>query len=76
MAAFTGDALFWGGTILLQHIWDCSVQESIRSVERLAALSVDGLFPGHALFALRHGRQEVDKAMHSLGRLLPPAQFG
>jgi glyoxylase-like metal-dependent hydrolase (beta-lactamase superfamily II) len=76
VAAFTGDALFAGGKILLQHTWDCSVQESIRSVECLAAIDIDQLFPGHGVFALRDGRAEVEKAMHFIRRLLPPPQLG
>jgi hydroxyacylglutathione hydrolase len=75
VSVFCGDAVFFGGTILLQHTWDCSLQESIRSVERLAALSVDGLFPGHLTFAVRHGRRQVDKAIQSIANLLPPAQM-
>jgi glyoxylase-like metal-dependent hydrolase (beta-lactamase superfamily II) len=75
VAVFTGDALFAGGKILLQHTWDCSVQESIRSVERLAALDLDQLFPGHGVFALRDGRREVEKAMRMVRQLLPPEQL-
>lgn len=75
VSVFCGDAVFFGGTILLQHTWDCSLQESINSVERLAALSVDGLFPGHLSFAVRHGRRQIDKAMQSIATLLPPAQM-
>jgi hydroxyacylglutathione hydrolase len=76
VSVFCGDAVFFGGTVLLQHTWDCSLQESISSVERLAALSVDGLFPGHLTFAVRQGRRQVDKAMQSIANLLPPAQMG
>jgi hydroxyacylglutathione hydrolase len=76
VSVFCGDAVFFGGTILLQHTWDCSLQESISSVERLAALSVDGLFPGHLTFAVRQGRRQVDKAIQSIANLLPPAQMG
>lgn len=75
VAVFTGDALFAGGKILLQNIWDCSIQESIRSVERLDALSVDGLYPGHGVFFVRHGRREVENAMQAIRHLLPPPQF-
>ena len=77
VSAFTGDALFAGGAILLQNIWDCSLHDSIRSVERLAALSLDGLYPGHATFAVRDGRREVDKAMdvHPPAPPAPPASL-
>jgi len=75
VSVFCGDAVFFGGTILLQHTWDCSLQESIASIERLAALSVDGLFPGHLTFAVRHGRRQVEKAMQAIANLLPPPQL-
>jgi hydroxyacylglutathione hydrolase len=75
VSAFCADALFWGGKILLQNTWDCSLQESIRSVEKLAALSLDGLYPGHVGFAVRHGRRHVERAMESIAGLLPPPQF-
>lgn len=74
---FTGDSLFAGGKILLQHTWDCTVQDSIRSVERLAALGVNGFFPGHGIFSLRNGRRHADQAMRTInGRLRPPEQYG
>jgi hydroxyacylglutathione hydrolase len=75
VAAFCGDALFWGGKILLQNTWDCSLQESIRSVEKLAALSLDALYPGHVSFVLKDARRHVDQAMRSIAGLLPPPQF-
>jgi glyoxylase-like metal-dependent hydrolase (beta-lactamase superfamily II) len=74
-SVFCGDAFFFGGRILLQNTWDCSVQDSIRTVERLATLSVDGLYPGHHTFAVGGGRRQVDKAMAYIGRLLPPPQL-
>ena len=74
-SVFCGDAFFFGGRILLQHTWDCSVQESIRSVERLAALDLDGLYPGHLTFTVRHGRRQVQKALQSIAQLLPPPQL-
>ncbi len=74
-SVFCGDAFFFGGRILLQHTWDCSLQDSIRSVERLAALDLDGLYPGHLTFTVRHGRRQVAKAMESIAALLPPPQL-
>jgi hydroxyacylglutathione hydrolase len=75
VSVFCGDAVFFGGRILLQHTWDCSLQESIASVQRLATLSVDGLFPGHLTFCVRQGRRQVDKALQSIADLLPPPQL-
>jgi len=74
-SVFCGDAFFFGGRILLQDTWDCSVQESIRSVERLASLSVDGLFPGHLTFAVSGGRRQTEAAMEHVRRLVPPPQL-
>jgi hydroxyacylglutathione hydrolase len=74
-SVFCGDCLMFGGKIILQAIWDCSVVESIRSVERLATLSIDGFFPGHLSFAVRHGRRQVDAAMRSIASLAPPPQI-
>jgi glyoxylase-like metal-dependent hydrolase (beta-lactamase superfamily II) len=73
--AFCGDALFFGGRILLQNTWDCSLHESIRSVERLAALSLDGLYPGHLTFCVHHGRRQAERALKAIGNLLPPPQL-
>jgi hydroxyacylglutathione hydrolase len=72
---FCGDAFFFGGRILLQDTWDCSVQDSVRTVERLHALSTDGLYPGHLTFAVNNGHREVAKAMEYVARLVPPPQL-
>jgi glyoxylase-like metal-dependent hydrolase (beta-lactamase superfamily II) len=74
-SVFCGDSLFYGGRILLQATWDCSVTDSIRSVERLATLPIDGLYPGHLMFAVRHGKRQVDRAMQSIASLIPPPQL-
>lgn len=77
VSVFTGDTLFFGGRVLLLNSHDASVQQVIRSVERLAALSVDGLYPGHLTFTVRNSRREVEKAMEAIRRLqLPPQLFG
>ena len=41
----------------------------------LAALSVDGLYPGHLTFAVNNGRRQVEKGMDYVRRLLPPPQL-
>jgi glyoxylase-like metal-dependent hydrolase (beta-lactamase superfamily II) len=75
VSVFTGDTIFAGGRILLQDIWDCSLQQSCRSIERLAALNIDGLYPGHLAFSVQRGRQHVEKAMDKIRQLLPPDQL-
>jgi hydroxyacylglutathione hydrolase len=74
-SVFCGDAFFFGGKILLQNTWDCSLAESIATVERLAALDVDGLYPGHLTFAVKDGRRQVERAMEYIRKLLPPPQL-
>ena len=74
-ALFSGDALFFGGRILLQNIWDCSLEESIATVRRFAALEFTQFFPGHVSFSLRDGKRHVDAAMTHVEQLLPPPQL-
>lgn len=75
VSAFTGDAIFPSGRVLLQDIWDCSVQESCRSIEKLHELDLDGLYPGHVSFSVQRGRTHVEAAMVNVRQLLPPEQF-
>lgn len=74
-AVFAGDAMFFGGRILLQDIWDCSLQDSIRSVEKLAALAPEGFYPGHLTFTVRHGHRQFAQALETIRNLLPPPQL-
>ena len=74
-ALFSGDALFFGGRILLQNIWDCSLEESIATVRRFAELEFTRFFPGHVSFSLRDGKRHVDAAMAHVNQLLPPPQL-
>jgi len=57
-----GDALFFGGRIILQNTYDCSVPQSIASIQRLRAFEFDALLPGHLNFSLRNGKRHVDAA--------------
>ena len=74
-SVFCGDAFFFGGRILLQDTWDCSVHQSNRTVERLSALDLDGLYPGHMTYAVNDGRLQVQKGLEYVQRLLPPPQL-
>lgn len=64
-----GDALFYGGKLALQHIYDCSVPDAIASVERIAEHPFDALLPGHFSFTLQNARRHVDAALDVIGRL-------
>ena len=74
-ALFSGDALFFGGRIVLQNIWDCSLEESIATVKRIAELEFTQFFPGHGSFSLQDGKRHVDAAMSHITQLQPPPQL-
>lgn len=72
----TGDAVFAGGTVILQDIADCSVSATLESIRRLDALPCEVFLPAHGLFSLRDGKRHVTKAA-SFARmgLAPPSFF-
>ena len=73
---FAGDAVFFGGRILLQNIWDCDLQAHIRSLRKLAELPVDVFLPGHSAFSLRDGKRHLTAATGFLDKaLVPPSLF-
>lgn len=72
---FAGDVIFYGGKILLQNIYDCRLDEEIRSLRRLRELDVDVLLPGHLAFSLRGGQRHIERANEVLDRLLIPEQI-
>ena len=69
---FVGDALFWGGAVLLQDIPDASVARTAASCRALAELTFDGLFPGHHLVSLNRGHDQVMKAVRAFDSLGMP----
>lgn len=70
---FPGDTVFHDGKLLLTNVWDCDVQQYVRSIEKLAKQKVDALLPGHLTIAMQRGDQHVQKAWNTLERLsLPP----
>ncbi|TAK26063.1 MAG: MBL fold metallo-hydrolase [Chloroflexota bacterium] len=70
---FGGDALFYGGRVSLQNTWDCSPTDTAATVEHLAELEWDALFPGHLTMSLRDGRRHARSAAAIAARLgMPP----
>jgi glyoxylase-like metal-dependent hydrolase (beta-lactamase superfamily II) len=70
---FSGDAVFWGGAVVLQNVPDVSIPESAESLERLAALEFEGLLPGHLAISLRDGKRHITAAAEHFRALrLPP----
>lgn len=69
-----GDALFHGGRVGVQNVYDCSVPEICASVRRLADLGYEIFLPGHGPFSLRNGRRHADAAMGFVRRnACPPS---
>jgi len=71
----SGDALFSGGRISLQNIWDCSVQDSCATILKLADLEFDALLPGHSEVHLADGRRHAEIAADYVRRLVVPPQL-
>lgn len=71
---FGGDVVFHGGTILLQNIHDCSLEQLVRSLRKLRGLAVDALFPGHLAFSVDRGQRHIERANEVLDTLLVPPQ--
>ena len=71
---FGGDVVFHGGTILLQNIHDCSLEQLVRSLRKLRGLGIDALFPGHLAFSLERGQRHIERANAILDTLLVPPQ--
>jgi glyoxylase-like metal-dependent hydrolase (beta-lactamase superfamily II) len=69
---FSGDAVFFGGKILLQNIWDCDLQAQLCSIQKLADLEVDVFLPGHGSISLKEGRRHVLAAMDRMKHCLVP----
>ena len=70
---FGGDLLFFGGTILLQDIWDCELRPYLQSIKRLRSAGIDLFWPGHRQFSLRDGQRHIDAALRIIdGLLVPP----
>jgi hydroxyacylglutathione hydrolase len=75
VTAFTGDALFPDGRILLQDTWDCDVRLALRSVERLATHRPDRLLAGHLPPVLSDAGRHVRAALERIARLAVPASI-
>jgi hydroxyacylglutathione hydrolase len=71
---FGGDVVFHGGTILLQNIHDCSLEQLAQSLRKLRGLAIDALFPGHLAFTVERGQRHIERANEILDTLLVPPQ--
>jgi glyoxylase-like metal-dependent hydrolase (beta-lactamase superfamily II) len=73
---FSGDAVFWGGAVVLQNVPDVSIPKSAESLERLLQLDFDGLLPGHLAISLAHGKRHVETAVAAFRALRLPPTLG
>lgn len=73
--AFTGDAVFVGGTIGLITTHDCNLQDYARSVIKLGKLEVDAFLPSHGSFELKNGGRHLKKAADSFEKMVVPKNF-
>lgn len=65
---FTGDAVLFGGKIILQNTWDCELADQISSLHRLSTLDFEGFFPGHFSFSVSDGHRHINAALAPLAQ--------
>lgn len=71
-----GDALFAGGTVVLQDTWDCSVSGTCATIRTLARLAPEAILPGHGPALLGADcAAALAAASERVDRLLPPRLF-
>jgi glyoxylase-like metal-dependent hydrolase (beta-lactamase superfamily II) len=70
---FAGDSLFAGGKVVIQNIWDCSIPDYARTMEKIHSLRIDALFSGHGTFLLQKAHEHAKRACEAFRRLeIPP----
>lgn len=73
---FSGDAVFYSGSVLLLNVPGCSLDDYRRDMEKLGDLEVDVLLPGHGIFVMRFGQEHLNRAIDALRKLSVPTNFG
>jgi glyoxylase-like metal-dependent hydrolase (beta-lactamase superfamily II) len=69
-----GDAIFFGGKIVLQNTYDCSVPQQIASIQHLATYQFEALLAGHLNFSLKNGKRHVEAACAVINQMgCPPS---
>lgn len=72
---FSGDAVLYGGSLLLQNIPGCSLDNYRRDIGKLANLNIDVLLPGHGIFVMRLAQEHLNRAVEALRGLAMPPNF-
>jgi len=71
---FSGDTVFFGGTIGLGNWFGSSLEAYRRDIVKLKGLGIDALFPGHYIWTLKGGQEFLDRAIENLQQAwVPPA---
>jgi glyoxylase-like metal-dependent hydrolase (beta-lactamase superfamily II) len=73
---FSGDAVFYSGSVLLLNVPGCSLDDYRRDIGKLAGLEIDALLPGHGIFVMRYGQEHLNRAIEALRQLGVPNNFG
>lgn len=56
------------------NVYDFDIQQYVKSLRKMARLSVDALLPGYLCVALGGGQAHIQKAFDCLDRMaLPPS---
>lgn len=72
---FSGDAMLFGGRVILQATDDCEWSAQLETLDRLARIDYDGLFPGHLGVALNGGRRHARAAVERIAAVGRPLLF-
>ncbi len=77
VSLFTGDVVFPGGTVSVQPLPDCRLDDYADTLARLAERPVDAIFPGHGPVELDADRcrASLRSAADTFGRLRLPPNF-
>ena len=73
---FSGDALLFGGEIILQNTWDCDLAAQINSLRHLGEHRFEGFFPSHLSFSVTDGERHLRVALAALDRGAIPPTWG
>jgi hydroxyacylglutathione hydrolase len=69
---FGGDLVFFNGSVILQNIPDCSIQDYAASVEKLDDANINALLCGHMTLPLKNGQRHIDMAIAAFRGLTVP----
>jgi hydroxyacylglutathione hydrolase len=70
-----GDAIFFGGKVVWQNTYDCSVSDTLASIQHLASYNFEALLPGHLNFSLRNGKRHIEAACNLIKTMACPVSI-